>query len=442
MTIAHVTHASSKLSNTSNTVSKYLRSIQTMNKSTAKEYYIRLNSFETFLLKDLKKSTDHIIEDIKLGSLDVYDILSGYSVYLQNNSDISAITLKQRIITAKNFLEYHDVDVSPRKFKFKIKLPRVIRRNKDALNKEDIINILNACSDIRLKTYVMLLAAGGFRAVEALSIRICDIHFDASPVKVSIRGEYTKTKSDRFVYLTNEIVGQLKLWLEYKYRTRRVCHLDRENGNTITDYRTPDRKDDDLVFAVYQNTKTPNPSCIYNDFRSSFAKTLDRIGMGDKEDNERRRKLTLHSLRRYVKTTISDLGYGDFSEFMIGHSGSTYWRKKPSDVAELFSKVEPYLTFLDYPELEARGADIQTKLTEKENEIQSLRQRDQIKDQELQSMKEHIQAIEQSQRQSFEEFKVENHRIIKEAMTKFKATLSPKALERFIRKPIIEVLEE
>ena len=57
-------------------------------------------------------------------------------------------------------------------------------------------------------------------------------------------------------------------------------------------------------------------------------------------------------------------------------------------------------------------------------------------------MKEQIQTIEQSQRQSFEEFKVENHRIIKEAMTKFKATLSPKALERFIRKPIIEVLEE
>jgi integrase len=332
----------------------------------------------SFLLKDLKKSTDHIIEDIKLGSLDVYDILSGYSVYLQNNSNISAITLKQRIITAKNFLEYHDVDISPRKFKFKIKLPRVIRRNKDALNKEDIINILNACSDIRLKTYIMLLAAGGFRAVEALSIRICDIDFDASPVKVSIRGEYTKTKTDRFVYLTNEIVGQLKLWLEYKYRTRRVCHIDRENGNTITEYRTPDKKVNDLVFAVYQNTKTPNPNCISNDFRASFAKTLDRIGKGDKEDNKRRRKITLHTLRRFVKTTISDLGYGDFSEFMIGHSGSTYWRKKPSDVAELFRKVEPYITFLDYPELEARGADIETKLTEKEKEIQLLRQRDTI----------------------------------------------------------------
>lgn len=239
----------------------------------------------------------------------------------------------------------------------------------------------------------MLLAAGGFRAVEALSIRICDIHFDASPVKVSIRGEYTKTKSDRFVYLTNEVVSQLKLWLEYKYRTRRVCSIDRESGNTITEYRTPDRNDNDLVFAVYQNTKTPNPSCIYNDFRTSFAKTLDRIGKGDKEDNERRRKITLHSLRRYVKTTISDLGYGDFSEFMIGHSGSTYWRKKPSDVAELFRKVEPYLTFLDYPELEARGADIQSKVEELEELNQSLRHHDKMKDDAIAHLSDQLIAL-------------------------------------------------
>ncbi|MGZ5490271.1 MAG: hypothetical protein ACXW2E_08120 [Nitrososphaeraceae archaeon] len=51
--------------------------------------------------------------------------------------------------------------------------------------------------------------------------------------------------------------------------------------------------------------------------------------MGSKdESNENRRKITLHSFRRFVKTTISDLGYADYSEWFIGHAGSTYWRKK------------------------------------------------------------------------------------------------------------------
>ncbi|MGC1928509.1 MAG: hypothetical protein WA667_06000 [Candidatus Nitrosopolaris sp.] len=64
---------------------------------------------------------------------------------------------------------------------------------------------------------------------------------------------------------------------------------------------------------------------------------------------------TLHSLRRFVKTTISDLGY--FSEWFIGHSGSTYWTKKDLEKAEIFRKIEPYLTFLNVHQLERQGAE-------------------------------------------------------------------------------------
>jgi len=48
-------------------------------------------------------------------------------------------------------------------------MPKVIRQNKEALSKQDVIEILNACSDIKLKTYAMLLAATEMRATEALS---------------------------------------------------------------------------------------------------------------------------------------------------------------------------------------------------------------------------------------------------------------------------------
>jgi hypothetical protein len=135
--------------------------------------------------------------------------------------------------------------------------------------------------------------------------------------------------------------------LDYKYRTRRICHQDAQQGKTITEHRTPDKRDTDLVFAVYQDTEAPNPDFLYADFSKSFAKTLDRSGKGNREDgNQRRRRITLHSLRRFVKTTISDLGYADFSEWFIGHAGSSYWTKKESEKAEIFRKIEPYLTFL------------------------------------------------------------------------------------------------
>ncbi len=109
---------------------------------------------------------------------------------------------------------------------------------------------------------------------------------------------------------------------------------------------------------------------------------LDRMGMGTREDgsNNRRRQITLHSFRRFVKTIISDLGYADYSKYFIGHPGSTYWTKKDSDKAEIFRKIESYLTFLNIHQLERQGADIQTKVEELEELNQSLRQRDKIKD--------------------------------------------------------------
>jgi integrase len=168
-----------------------------------------------------------------------------------------------------------------------------------------------------------------------LSIRIKDLDLESKPARVFVRGEYTKTKTDRVVFLTEELTQQLRSWLSYKYRKRRVCYKDSEK-TTISEYRTPDRKENDLLFAVYQNTKMPNPDAIYDDIAKCFAKTLDRMGKGQREDgNEGRRQITLHSFRRFVKTTISDLGYADFSEWFIGHSGSTYWTKKDSEKADI-----------------------------------------------------------------------------------------------------------
>jgi hypothetical protein len=95
-----------------------------------------------------------------------------------------------------------------------------------------------------------------------------------------------------------------------------------------------------LIFAVYQSNDRQNPKHPYRDLIRSFANTLDRSGRGDrKEGNERRRQITFHSFRRFVKTTISDLGYADFSEWFIGHSGSTYWTNQRRQ--RYFAKLSP-----------------------------------------------------------------------------------------------------
>ena len=369
----------------SESLKKFIQSVTIRNKRTAVQYNFRLSFFERFLKEKYKINLDVLLQKIKLTEYNLYDVLNDYCLFLQNNYNIGTLAFRDKIITVKTFLEYNDIEISPRKFKLKVRFPKTVLRYKEAIDKEDIIKILNGCSDLRLKTYLMLLASTGLRATEALSIRLKDLdttdsNNNTSPAKLIIRGQYTKTKVDRYVFLTREAVEQLKIWLDFKYRKRRICHIDKETGKSISEYRTPEKKQNELIFSI-NRTDTPKPEILYNNLAAIFAKTLDRTGMGSREDgNETRREITLHSFRRYVKTTISDLGYADYSEWFIGHSGSTYWRKKDNEKAEIYKKIEPYLTFLNIQQLNRQGADLETKIEELQDINQVLREKDKMKE--------------------------------------------------------------
>lgn len=370
-----------KNNNKSNlTLEKYIKNSALSNVNTAYEYRKRLDSFSLFVRQDYSLSLDQLITTLTTIShgpkIDVYDLLSNYVSYLHNKGNISPVTIKQRVSTARSYLETFDVDISPRKFKFKVKMPRVIRTNKEAISKEDIVTILNACSSLKLKTYVLFLAATGCRATEAISTRICDFNFEVSPARVFIRGEFTKTKTDRYLYLTKELVQQLKLWFDFKYRTRNIGYYDRVTRTSSNNKRTPTVNNELFLFSTI-HSRNPTIDSLYINLLTAFEHTLDRLGgkYGAYETSQKkRRKITLHSFRRWVKSTISDLGFSDYSEYFIGHAGSTYYRKTEKERAELFTKVEPYLTYLDFASLERKGADIQTKVDTLEKENIELRQ--------------------------------------------------------------------
>jgi integrase len=117
------------------------------------------------------------------------------------------------------------------------------------------------------------------RASEALNIHIKDIDFDNKPATIYVRGENTKTKTDRIIFLIDEVIDQLNTWLKYKHRTRRVCYKDKDdtgNKKTITEYRTPSLKKTGMVFSVYQSDQASDPKSLYVELSSSFGKTLDR----------------------------------------------------------------------------------------------------------------------------------------------------------------------
>jgi hypothetical protein len=52
--------------------------------------------------------------------------LSGFVAYLEEEGIENPNTLRYFVATARNFLEYNDVEISPRKFKLKVRLPKAV----------------------------------------------------------------------------------------------------------------------------------------------------------------------------------------------------------------------------------------------------------------------------------------------------------------------------
>jgi integrase len=269
------------------------------------------------------------------------------------------------LIGIKSYLAYYDIDIIPSKFKRKVKVPKEAKEDEEPIDVKDIRTILLACNNRRLKAYILVLASAGLRAIEGLSLRLRDCDLSVTPTKIHVRKEYSKTRVARMVYISDEATNYLKEWIAWKYRDK--------GDETWTKKRNPE----DLVFSVYTTTNQANPEHLYIRIVQEFQKVLSISGLNERKEGMRRRKITLHTLRRFTKTVISNQAGQDFSEMILGHKKSVYYTLREQDRREIYrSKCMSYLTFLDYTTLEATGKSIEAKLSEKEKEIQSLRERD------------------------------------------------------------------
>jgi integrase len=392
----------------SQAILKYIKSVSVRNKRTANEYLGRLLTFETFIKENYNFSVDELTIN-KVFNVDIYDLVSDYVSWLseRTNKDgsklLSSVSIKNRIINTKNFLEYFGISINSHTFKLRVRLPRVYDQYKEALTKDDITKILNACPSLKLKTYLICLAVTGARASEMCSVRLKDIDFENS--KIRLRAEHTKTKENRYCFITSECKDFLQKWIEYKYRRRRL-YLDNLGNRWVI----PNRRGEDLVFstsftydgatlaAAQRQRKEGMDELdivgnLYTTMVIEFNKVIKQLDIGYEDNNKKRHIFTLHSCRRYVRTLLSDLGYHDFGEWILGHRASTYWRKSDEEKYALFKKLEPHLILLDQSALQRQGSDLQTKLEAMERENQKLKQKDSMNSDAIAGLSDKMQEL-------------------------------------------------
>jgi integrase len=342
-------------------VKAFLDTIGRNSVKTRKNYSTCLVHFQDYLNQIYPDfSLETIIPALSRNEIDVYNIIDKFIGFELSKSEakVSPQSINVFLIGIKSYFSYYDIDIIPSKFRRRVKVPKTYREYELPIDVNDIRKILLACNNRRLKSYFLVLASGGMRATEAAAIRLKDIDFSVNPTKVHIRKEYSKTRVSRDIYISDEATRYLQDWIKWKYRIKK--------------YKPKKMDPDDLLFVLAGKTKSTFFDSAYANIIKEFQKILDIAGLNERKEGSKRRKVTLHSFRRFVKTVLSDQTNRDYSEWFLGHFGSSYYTKKEPERREVYAKCMKYLTFLDYSTLESTGKNIEAKMEEKDKEIHKL----------------------------------------------------------------------
>jgi integrase len=337
-----------------------------MNSSSTKKIYgIGLSHFETFLHEKYegKHTLTTIIQALLDKEIDVYSLLNEFIQHLfklNGERKLSQSSINNYLASVRSYLQNYDIEISTWKFKHKVRIPKTPLGEEQPIDASDIRKILKATNNRRLKAYLLVLASSGLRATEAITLRIKDFDFESIPTRIHVRSEFSKTRVERFVYISNEATEAVKQWIDFKYRKR-----DYESELRV-------KSPDDVVFTIKK--QLIRPGGVYVKIFVEFNRILKTVGLEERKDGMKRRKITLHSFRRFVYTMISDQVGKNYAEHWLGHATSEYHVKKEDQKRELyFTKCMKYLTFLDFEQLETTGKNIELKLEEKDRELAYLR---------------------------------------------------------------------
>ena len=362
-------------------VNRFLDSVGRNSKKTRQAYSISLRHFGKFLNNVYPNlDADTIISTLQNQELNTYEVVDQFVSYLLN-LHISIPSVKLYVAALRSYFQFFDIDIVPSKFKRKVKIPKHFRDEELPLDIQDIRTLLLKCHTKRLRAYLLLLASSGLRALEATSLRLSDVDLTTtSPAQITVRKEYSKTRRSRTVYCSDEAAEYIKQLLEWTYR---------KGSNSK-------RNPDNLIFSI--NGKQVDPMSIYFKMLMQFERLQEVVGMAARKEDGlgKRRKITLHSIRRFVKGVVSDQAGTDYSEWFLGHNHSVYWTRKEQERRNIYlKKYMPYLTVLDYSQLDTRSKNIEIAMKEKDKAIQHLRQSDEDKTKQIEEMMHKQEQFEQ-----------------------------------------------
>jgi len=259
-----------------------------------------------------------------------------------NEKHCSPQLINVNTTAVKEFMIHHRIKLDEFDLKRvkKVKPPLSPVKRKYDISHEEIRKILTH-SHITLKSIILLLVSSGARIDEILSLTLKDVEFHDNYGVIYISRENTKTKKQRYSFISQEAVEVLKEYI-------------RKEGI----------KDKDRLFDF-----------TYENANFMFNLALKNAGLDERDENSNTRKISFHIFRAFFLSQLKLVISPEIPEMLAGHEGylSQNYRNYPKKQAlDEYLKGVKMVTFEMPQDVREMQTKFEKELTENTQLVKSI----------------------------------------------------------------------
>jgi len=282
-------------------------------------YRSGIRKLERFCSEVYGEGLEKVIEGLRKGTLDVYDLLDQYASWMDGQG-LKGKTQHDYMVAAKKLLRFFDIEILEEKFREKVVLARPEKIMDEAPTKEQLRMILARCNP-RLKALILTMASSGMRLGEALSLKVKHVDFDSKPVRIVIPARRTKNARSRECYITDEAADAIRKCL----------------GDKIRDPEA-------YLFGFGEDIHMAEKKAI-----QMFRRVMKHFPeLDEKVDGHRVHKIHLYSFRKFFYSTVVGIIGETAAHALMGHGSymDTYYKRPMEERRADYLKCVPKLTVM------------------------------------------------------------------------------------------------
>jgi len=344
--------------------------------ATKRTYESSLKQFEKFLQSSYSLNLIQLLQKIKVTKeLDSIEVLDEYYTFLsqytrpgKDTPGYSAVSIKNYLKVAKEFLNGEGCKIYNEDVKQRFRLPRVVVAYQKGLTKE-IINRLVRLANPKLAACILVACSSGMRLGEIMQLKLSDIDLTTNPTTITIRAVTTKTREARLTHISSEATGALKDYLarltppkknddyvfllQHKDRIKMAKHDNRSDRIQHLESQLTSMASEERYAKSVQTT------C--HNLQQQLARIIkDNPELNTKTENDRN-EIHFHAFRYFFKTQVTDAHQSDFAEALMGHKSLklVYYRQNEKARAQTYLEVEHALTIADTEKIDQNYSELQ-----------------------------------------------------------------------------------